>query len=432
MALWVPVVWMFIVGSRLPSQWMGGQMGSAAEVLEEGNPLDRTIYVGLIVLAIGFLLSRSFPWGAFFLRNRALTAFLLFALVSVFWSDFPLTASKRWFRDFGNYLMVLVVLSDPLPMEAIRTFLRRLHFLLIPLSILLIKYYPRLAIQYSPWTGAPEYIGAASSKNTLGFLCMMSATFFVWDALTRWPDRNDSKRRRLILLDFAFIAMTVYLLRLSNSKTSTVCLIIGCLILLAAHSGWFRRHPAFLKLLIPGCFAAYLLFAYGFGLNGDLASEIGRDPTFTGRTTIWNAVLSTHTNPLFGTGYDSFWLGPRLQQVWNQTGPGINEAHNGYLDIYLNLGLVGLFFLSCLLISSYRTICRNLAPFSSLASLTAALFTIMFFYNMTEAALGAPTLCLTFLLGTLAVPRVTHSREIPVRQSSFAESDSRRQKGAIA
>ena len=66
-----------------------------------------------------------------------------------------------------------------------------------------------------------------------------------------------------------------------------------------------------------------------------------------------------HTNPLVGTGYESFWLGPRLKDVWAQTGAGINEAHNGYLEVYLNQGLIGLVLLGGFLIASYRTICRG-------------------------------------------------------------------------
>ena len=101
--------------------------------------MDRTIYSALILLAIGILMSRSFKWGSFFSRNLALMAFLSFALLSVFWSDFPFVAFKRWFRDFGNYLVILVVLSDPRPLEAVRTLLRRFCYLLIPLSVLLIS-----------------------------------------------------------------------------------------------------------------------------------------------------------------------------------------------------------------------------------------------------------------------------------------------------
>ncbi len=54
-ALWVPLTWMVIMGSRLPSQWFGLQVGTAAQALEEGNGLDRTVFLVLIVLAIGIL-----------------------------------------------------------------------------------------------------------------------------------------------------------------------------------------------------------------------------------------------------------------------------------------------------------------------------------------------------------------------------------------
>ena len=180
LALWVPVIWMFIAGSRLPSQWLGGGVSFAANASEEGNSLDRIIYSSLILLSIAILVSRSFQWGAFVQQNRALTAFLLFAMVSVVWSDFPFIAFKRWFRDLGDYVVILVVLSDRKPLDAIRTVLRRLSYLLVPLSILLIKYFPELGNHYSYWTGAVEFVGAATSKNTLGGMCIFSGLTFFW------------------------------------------------------------------------------------------------------------------------------------------------------------------------------------------------------------------------------------------------------------
>ena len=65
-ALWVPVIWMFIVATRLPSQWIGGEIGISAGTLEEGNSLDRTVFLLLIAMAIGILIARSFRWGKFF------------------------------------------------------------------------------------------------------------------------------------------------------------------------------------------------------------------------------------------------------------------------------------------------------------------------------------------------------------------------------
>lgn len=408
-ALWVPVIWMFIVGSRLPSQWLGGQVGQAAEALQEGNPLDRSVYFILMLLAIGILISRSFNWGNFFARNLALMAFVCFALVSVCWSDFPFVAFKRWFRDLGNYLVVLVVLSDPHPFEAICTLLRRLCYLLIPLSVLLVKYYPQIGRRYDPWHGAVMYVGPTTGKNLLAALALVSALFFFSDTVTRWSDRNERRTKRIILVNFAFIGMTLWVLNLANSATSRVCLLIGCLVIAAANSKLFRRYPSFLKVSIPLCFCLYLILAFGFNVNGELAGAVGKDPTLTDRTRIWGILLGMHTDPLVGTGYESFWLGPRLDWIWQQYG-GLNEAHNGYLEIYLNLGVMGMVLLSGFLIASYRTICRRLAPLPSVASLSLSLWIVFLFYNVTEAGFRSSLMWLTFLLVSIATPGFVEDR----------------------
>ena len=104
--LWVPLAWLFIVASRLPSQWLGVRVGGFAQALEEGNPVDSTIYSVLILLSIAILIWRSFRWGKFFAQNFALTALLSYSLLSVLWSDFPFITFKHWFRDLGNYLAI--------------------------------------------------------------------------------------------------------------------------------------------------------------------------------------------------------------------------------------------------------------------------------------------------------------------------------------
>jgi exopolysaccharide production protein ExoQ len=402
LALWIPLIWIFITASRLPSQWLGSEVGSAAQAFEEGNPLDRTIFFVLILLAIGILISRSFNWGTFFARNLILVAFVSFALVSVLWSDFPLVTIKRWYRDLGNYLVILVVLSDSRPLEAVRALLRRLSYLLIPLSILMVKYYPQIGRHYSGWTGAVEYVGPTTGKNLLGVMCLISGIFFFWDTMTRWPERKERRTKRIIIVNFAFIAMTLWLLKLANSATSRVCLVIGCLVIVAAHNKWVKRHPRFLKVLLPACFCLYLLLALGFGVNADLARAVGRDPTLTDRTLIWKTLLAIDTNPIVGTGYESFWLGPRLQRVWQTI--WVNEAHNGYLEVYLNLGLIGLVLLVGFLAATYRNICKRLTPFSNLASLSLAFWLIILFYNVTEAAFKYHLIWVIFLLVCIAVP----------------------------
>jgi exopolysaccharide production protein ExoQ len=397
LALWIPLIHIFIIGSRLPSTWIGGQ-GIAAQALEEGNDLDRSIYIALILLAIVVLMMRSFKWSELLWRNLALTAFLSFALLSVVWSDYPFVAFKRWFRDVGQYLTLLVALSDRDPLEAMRTVFRRACYVLIPLCILLNKYYPEMGKQYDMWSGKAYFVGATTSKNMLGLLCLFSGLFFIWDSLARWSDRKDRRTKQILLVNAVFIGMTVWLLSLADSATARVCLALGTMVLIAAHSRTIDRRPALLTWSLPIGFFVYQFLAFGLGLdlNALLASAVGRDPTLTGRTHIWDVLLAMQTNPVVGTGYESFWLGPRLRWVWEQAG-GINEAHNGYLQIYLNLGFVGLFLLCAFLLASYWTACKRFRAHASLGSLGMAAWAVMLFYNNTEAAFPTGLLWLMLL-----------------------------------
>jgi O-antigen ligase len=168
---------------------------------------------------------------------------------------------------------------------------------------------------------------------------------------------------------------------------------------------WFKRRPGFLKVLIPVCFCLYVILAFGFNVNGELAGAVGRDPTLTERTKIWATLLGMHTNPLLGTGYQSFWLGSRLEWFWHNSGLGtLNEAHNGYLEVYLDLGLIGVGFLAAFLVAAYRNISRSFTTSSSIAVLTFAVWTALVFYNMTEAAFEGGMLWMLVLMGALAMP----------------------------
>lgn len=432
--LWVPITWMFITATRLPSQWLGDQTASmTAASLEEGNSTDRIVYFGLMLLALIILTSRSFNWARFFSLNPALTALICYALVSVAWSDFTLIAFKRWFRDLGNYLALLVVLSDPRPLDALRIMLRRLGYLFVPLSILLIKYYPQLGKRYEFWTGESHFVGATTSKNMLGVGCLVCGLFFFWDTVLRWRNRKSRRTKRVILVNAAFFGMTLWLLHLSSSATSTVCLVMGCAVILAANSKASRRNPRRLEILIPSGICLYLVLAFGLGIdiNALVTGAVGRDSTFTGRTNIWHAVLSQHTNPLLGTGYESFWLGPRLERVWQLAGH-YNEAHNGYLEVYLNLGIVGLMLLGWLLADSYRSICRRRTCYPpGYGSLALALWTIVLFYNVTEAAFKAQLIWIVFLLTAIVVPMPSIPTERRTEKRVLEEYDEAKPPEAI-
>src|SRR5205823_5682411 len=177
---------------------------------------------------LGVLGRRSPQWGEIVSLNFALVLFLLFALASVTWSDFPYQTFKRWIRDLGIYLMILVVVTDRSPAMAISTVLRRFTYILALMSLMLIKYYTPLAVQFNPWSGAPEYVGATTSKNMLGVVCLLSGLFCFWDTLNHWVERKSRRGKLVLFSNLVMIWVTFRLLMLSQSATSLACLIMGC------------------------------------------------------------------------------------------------------------------------------------------------------------------------------------------------------------
>lgn len=406
-ALWVPLSWIFFYSTRSPMGWLfGGNSDSTVQGMEEGSSGDALVYFIMLVLAVLILSSRSFDWGKFTACNAALIAFLLFGLVSVTWSDFSGIAFRRWFKDLGSYFMILVVLSDPNPEGAIRMLLRRYAYLMLPLSMLLIKYFPVIGRSYDPWTGVATYAGAATGKNLLSLAAMLCIVYFAWDTIVRWPDRKKQQNRRAIMINVALTYIGLWLMDMAPSATCNTCFVISLLVIFAAHTNFVKRHPAFLTASIPTFFLLYVILAFGFGLSGSFAQSIGKDPTLTGRTEIWAIVLGQQTSRLLGAGYESFWLGPRLLRIWGAGQGHLTESHNGYLEIYLNLGFIGTSLLGLFLISSYRVICRRLKPFSSIGSLTLALFTITLFYCTAEAGFRSGLMWHMLLLSGLSVPVV--------------------------
>lgn len=407
LALWLPVTWLFFIGSRLPSQWLGLASNAVTmQNMEQGDAVDRLFYLTLILLSAGVLFSRSFRWDKFVSRNAALTVFILLALVSACWSDFPFIVVKRWFRDLGSYLVIFVALTDPQPLEAVRTVLRRVSYLLIPLSIVLDKYLPQLSKTYDPWTGVGYYVGATTSKNMLGLACLVAGLFFFWDSVERWPERKQGRTKQILLLNAIFLAMSVWLLRVSESTTSKVCLLLGCLVVLGIAGGLYRRYPRLARIGIPALFCLYIVADFGLGLNGAMAQALGKDPTLHDRTKIWSFLLGMHTNPVLGTGYQSFWLGSRLAYFWGNAKLGhINEAHNGFLELYLELGILGVVSMVAFMGATYRQICRRLDEGSSIAVFGLSLWIVLLFYNMSEAAFEGGLLYMTFLLAAIVPMR---------------------------
>jgi len=167
--LWVVLVWCFILVTRDPSFWLGSEGASpvTASSYETGNAFNRNIYTILIVYAIAVLIRRRVDWGDLARRNWVWVLFFSYCLISILWSDYPLVAIKGFFKGIiGNVAMALIILTDPFPMEALKKVLRRTTFVVMPLSIVAIRYFPDIG-RYYDRRGHGSLQGITSDSNAL-------------------------------------------------------------------------------------------------------------------------------------------------------------------------------------------------------------------------------------------------------------------------
>lgn len=422
-ALWIPVIWLGIACSRSVTDWLNMSTGTmtASQVLE-GNPVDRAVYTVLLGAGVAVLCTRRKVLGI--LRaNGPLLFFYGYCLFTIIWSDFPATALKRWPKALGDVVMVLVVLTDRQPLAAFRQVLERLAFVLIPLSVLFIKYIPQLGMGWNPWTGDGEYIGVTVNKNMLGAVCMVLGLGSLWIMIRVWKDRGNAQRLRHLIAHGVILAMIAYLFLKMNSMTSLSCFGMAVLLMVVASFPRARRRPMLVHVLLfsMAFVSVGILF---LGLSPGALKAIGRNSTLTDRTIIWGQMLSQVRDPILGTGFESFWLGPRLDAIW-RLNPVLrpNEAHNGYLEVYLNLGWVGIALLGFILGWGYRSVTRAWRNNDPRGALLLAYFFTALIYNCTEAAFFQMQAVewLFFLFAIISAPGAfTRSRQAAAKANSSA------------
>src|SRR6266542_3112150 len=229
-ALWVPLIWFLIICSRQVSEWLNTfGLHAGAITLEEGSPLDRCIYLGLIAAGTYVLSKRHVQVSEIIRQNQWLTIFFIYCFLAIFWSDFPFVAFKRWIKVLGHPIMALIVLTEPDPLEALTRLMKRCAYVIVPVSILFIKYYPELGRGFDHWTGAPSNNGITTNKNTLGVDCLILGFFFFWHLLqTRSLERGKLRRNELFLTG-GFLLAIWWLFSMAHSSTALVSFFDGVL-----------------------------------------------------------------------------------------------------------------------------------------------------------------------------------------------------------
>lgn len=381
-----------------------GVAGASEEAYTEGSPLDRNIFLALIVVALGIVIARGVRLSQVVKANRWQFLFLTYCGISIMWSDFPDVSLKRYTKDIGNYLMVIIVLSESAPIEAIMTMFKRCTYILIPMSVVMFKYYPAFGRSYGRWDGQLSITGVTNNKNSLGILCALCGIAIFWNLVSTWRSNIAPVSKTQVLVRCLVLIMTVWVLLVSHSATSLICFVVSIGIIAVIE---VRSVGRIILYTLPVTLC--LLLGYIMMIGGPLSvvtGAVGRDETLTGRTDVWQTVLEMVNNPIIGCGYNSFFLGDRLRQLWSIYTWGVTEAHNGYLEVYLDLGVIGVILLVMILISSLRSTLALLRNDLDGGVLKLAILVSAIIYNTTESAFRPGLLMyFVFMLVVIQLPR---------------------------
>lgn len=338
-------------------------------------------------------------------RHPALWVVLLYATASVGWSVVPSIALRRVFLLWIT-TTTLFMLTD-LAGERIITWLARTHVLLMMVSLMAIPILKGARHTYVE-DGDPMLVGnwkgIFQHKNHAGPAQLMSILLFIYAYIR---SKNP--------LWWLAVAGSLLFMGFTRSKTTLLLLMPS----LVAGSLFYLSSASRLRRLMLGLSLTGLIL----GLVGTQSLWIPKllkileDPeAFTGRAMIWlTMVLALPDYWLLGMGYGSVWqVGESnilvnyapLYADWVVT---IAHGHNGYLDVFLSLGVVGFALVAWLFLSPlirYFKGTGNNAPFQGL------LFGYLTFFalgNLTETRiLASDSPYWSFFLILILLPHAPH------------------------
>jgi exopolysaccharide production protein ExoQ len=307
--------------------------------------------------------------------------FILVAVstISLIWSVDPDATVRRAMglagtTLFGVYLATRYTLKQQLKLCAVMFGISAL--LCFALAIAL----PHYGIDHKIVGGA--WRGIYINKNTLGKRFVLSAAIFLFLAL------NTQKK---IWISWLGCVISIFLILFSTSKTSL--LNIGLIAVVSWFLVWILRWKLRSKVVfLTGGASLALLFAGWLSSSLDsILSFLGRDATLTGRTDLWPWVVTMiQEKPWLGYGYGAFWLDSNSESAtlikavkWNAP-----NAHNGLLDVWLAIGLLGVvLFLVGFSINYLRGIYLMFQQRSPNGYWLLIYLTFIFLSNLTETTL---------------------------------------------
>jgi O-antigen ligase len=245
--------------------------------------------------------------------------------------------------------------------------------------------------------------GIMLDRNSLSFVLLIGLI-----ATLVFEFRGRADRERKVILCALFFGGVLW-------TASSTCLILSVVaIVLAVELALLRRVPASRRgraaaggALITSVGALYITAHFD-----EVLRLVERDPSLTGRTRVWPAVQNLISQePWLGQGWGGVWGNESIrQQLARSIGFDVPHAHNGYLDIQVQVGGVGLgLLLLVLLLVGVRGVAYYLRSDSPLSSWALILTVVLILYNRVETSFPAPS-TLFLMFATLVVLQKTQSR----------------------
>lgn len=361
----------------------------------EGNDLWKLIltagYLGVAVILVPYYREALYVMR----RNWFVVALVILALVSCVWAAMPALVLRRSIAVLGATL-VGFALTIRFSLEDQLRLMSWVFRIIAVLSLACIFLLPSYGISQS-LEGVGQWQGVFSHKNGLG-------SFMALSILVEWHRPADTPFSRALKL----LALLLSGVLLVFSGSLTPLLALGSTLLftqsfkLLAQNLRLPLYVIALVVLLITASGVMLLFSE----SERITDALGRSSDFTGRAEIWSmAVPLVFDRPVYGYGFSGFWGGasPESGQIDRAMGTLIMYSHNGYLEILLNLGILGfIFVLVCLATGFHRAVFRFKLGRSSLDLWPLALLTYVLFHNLGECTILAQDLEWSICVATLA------------------------------
>jgi exopolysaccharide production protein ExoQ len=366
--------------------------GALVNVQTEEDTASRHGEIILWGSAAVLLTGLSVSGCVFYVRQHASLMLLpLWSLMSVLWS----ANAGTTLRSAVPFVLCTVTVFSfcvHFKAEARSDFLVRCGLIAAIGSIFVAVGMPKVGQDYVD--GLIAWRGIFSDKNICAFAMVLFLTAAT--ARSRWWTK---------IPDLGLAVLSVVVLVFTQSRTGWV--IAAIYVLCKGLLGLLRRFRGLDTVIMSFVFFLGLLFAAVIlGTEYEaILRVLGKDASLTGRVPLWIAVWTAIlSHPWVGYGYSAFWNGTHgpSAQVVLTLGWMVPHAHNGLLDLWLGLGIVGvsLFVFSLVLALRDAVACFSRGA-SEMARWYAAVIVVVLSYNATEVSLVVP-LCFGWVCYVIA------------------------------